>query len=253
MRKLKYLVVGTGRCGTVYLARLLTSMGIACGHETIFDNRGMEGALSRLRGEEPLSLSTVSQTQFDGEHHQLLPDWLGSIDNIVAESSYMASPFLYHECLEGTKVIHVVRHPVKVINSFLNYMDYFQKPIPSSLHGMAWEYFIYNHLEDLKDESLTPEERAACYYVKWNRMIDEHLVGKPHIRVKAEDGPKDIAKFVDYKGPVGDVFDDRSVNTFRRPAKKFFFANLKEGPIKEELVTQSALYGYRLISEHLLI
>ena len=49
--KLKYLVTGTGRSGTVYMARLLTSLGIPCSHEMIFDYRGFgdsEGERGRL-------------------------------------------------------------------------------------------------------------------------------------------------------------------------------------------------------------
>ena len=57
---LKYLVTGTGRCGTVYMARILTSIGIPCGHETIFDYRGTRGARKRLFGEEQLRLSFVA-------------------------------------------------------------------------------------------------------------------------------------------------------------------------------------------------
>jgi hypothetical protein len=38
MIKLDYLVAGTGRCGTVYMARLLTSLGINCLHEGVFGN-----------------------------------------------------------------------------------------------------------------------------------------------------------------------------------------------------------------------
>jgi hypothetical protein len=30
---MRYLVVGTGRCGTVYMAKLLSSVGVPCGHE----------------------------------------------------------------------------------------------------------------------------------------------------------------------------------------------------------------------------
>ena len=35
-QKLDFLVTGTGRCGTVYMAELLTSLGIPCGHESLF-------------------------------------------------------------------------------------------------------------------------------------------------------------------------------------------------------------------------
>jgi hypothetical protein len=249
--KLKYLVVGTGRCGTVYMARVLTSMGIPCGHETIFDFNGLDLALARLGGEGSLRLSFVSQSKFKGAEHHFLPDWLGDVNKIVADSSYMAAPFLRHECLEGTKVIHVVRHPVKVINSFLNYLGYFQHKIPSCMSTIAWESFIYNNVPELGDECLTPEERAARYYVRWNRMIDESLAGKTHVRLRAEDGPRGAMDFVGYEGSIFELFNDKSVNTLRRPGKLFSLFDLREGKIKDELLELSESYGYNLRSEYM--
>src|SRR6516165_7960197 len=46
--KLQYLVVGTGRSGTVYLARLLTSIKIPCGHERVFNGEDIDAALAIL-------------------------------------------------------------------------------------------------------------------------------------------------------------------------------------------------------------
>ena len=44
MRRLQYAITGTGRSGTVYLANLLTSAALPCGHESIFTPWGYREA-----------------------------------------------------------------------------------------------------------------------------------------------------------------------------------------------------------------
>ena len=48
---LKYIIASTGRSGTVYMARLLTSVGVPCGHESIFTWQGIEKAKKILDGQ----------------------------------------------------------------------------------------------------------------------------------------------------------------------------------------------------------
>jgi LPS sulfotransferase NodH len=48
MAKLKFLVTGSGRSGTNYMSRFLTSVGIMCGHESIFTHDGITEAIYRL-------------------------------------------------------------------------------------------------------------------------------------------------------------------------------------------------------------
>jgi len=112
-RRLKYLVTGTGRCGTVYMARLLTLAGIPCGHESIFDWKGITWAKRRLAGEVPLELSSISTIRLENGRWSPEPEWLTDVEAIEAESSYMAAPFLEESFLSETKVIHLVRHPIK--------------------------------------------------------------------------------------------------------------------------------------------
>jgi hypothetical protein len=110
--KLKFIVVGTGRCGTVYMAKLLTEVGIPCSHERIFANNGINYAAYILNyggGQNSLSARDAN------------------LDNcwpVIAESSYMAAPYLDHFCLKDATIIHVVRDPVNVILSFNNTLQY---------------------------------------------------------------------------------------------------------------------------------
>lgn len=76
------IVTGTGRCGTGYWSKVLTSAGIHCGHEAVFTPFG------------PV-LSTAQ-----------------------ADASWMAAPFLrYHR---DARVLHLTRHPKDVIESKLS-------------------------------------------------------------------------------------------------------------------------------------
>jgi len=44
-----------------YMAKLLSSVEIPCGHETIFSIDGLDGARQRLSGEKTLGLSAISK------------------------------------------------------------------------------------------------------------------------------------------------------------------------------------------------
>ena len=81
---LKFIVVGTGRCGTAYTAQVLTRMGIPCGHEWVYS-----------------------------AHPRRYPDV-----EIVGDSSAQAVPFL-----PGFKglVLHQLRDPLRVIGSLLGF------------------------------------------------------------------------------------------------------------------------------------
>jgi len=77
---LKFLVTGTGRCGTGYIARLLTESGLLCTHEKVFGPRGIEKPSRKPLG----------------------------------DSSWLAAPYLNN--FPGP-IIHIVRHPLAVLNS----------------------------------------------------------------------------------------------------------------------------------------
>ena len=78
----EFIIAGTGRCGTVYIAWLLSQLGIPTKHEYFY---GPQGFHKRV--------------------------------GYKGESSWLAVPFL--DDFDG-KVIHQIRHPVKTINSFVS-------------------------------------------------------------------------------------------------------------------------------------
>ncbi|MFW5847918.1 MAG: hypothetical protein ACOCVF_03280 [bacterium] len=79
--KPRFVITGTGRCGTGYISKLLTEYGINCGHEAIFSYNGVRNKFG-----------------------------------YTGDASWLAAPYL--QKYNGI-VIHQVRHPLRVINSLL--------------------------------------------------------------------------------------------------------------------------------------
>jgi hypothetical protein len=193
---LDYVVTGTGRCGTVYMAKLLSSIGIGCGHETIFQPDGIEFAIERIKNSTELPALNVSfaakLTSKTDEKQGI--SWFQGDFEICADSSYMAAPYLDHPLLEKTSIIHVVRNPIDVINSFLVGLVYFTPSaleddfyLPGVPSRKDFHEFIYSHVPDLKNDNLLPVERTALFYIKWNEMIEQKAKNKRYCFLRIED------------------------------------------------------------------
>jgi hypothetical protein len=147
MVKLRYIVTGTGRSGTVGLAAPLSSAGIPTCHERFFSGNSPEEALYLM--------------QTNGRANSLCSQYCGLSkcgDRVVAESSYMAAPFLGAACFASTTVVHAVRNPWKVILSFLNGIQFFRGEPEREL-------FISSVLTHVQDVALAVD-RAARYYIE---------------------------------------------------------------------------------------
>jgi hypothetical protein len=240
--KLNYLVTGTGRCGTVFMARLLTSVGILCGHEMIFNYDGLEAAKRRLRGEEPFETSWASRSKFEDGTGVEIEKWLPD-GEIEAESSYLAAPFLKDEILKDATVIHLVRDPAKVVNSFCNYIHSFVNKAAKN----SYEDFIYSRVPECR-KVMPNYDRAAIYWVRWNQMIER---SKPKLFHRIEDGPQ---KVLDFLGKSGPHFNDTTVNTFKRTTTdKFTPKKIESKVILDEFLAMGKRYGYSMISDYLMI
>lgn len=184
VEKLKYLVVGTGRCGTVYLAKLLSSLGIPCTHEGIFRHDGLEKARERLSGTD-IEVSEISKLASVTDEKSGVAWFLPGSDFIQAESSYMAAPFLNDSCLDNVAIIHVIRHPMKVINSFVAGLGYFADWCLSTEHYAEYHKFIYTHVPAVLRGS-GPLARAALYWAEWNLMIERLAANKKYFLYRIE-------------------------------------------------------------------
>lgn len=243
--KLDYLITGTGRCGTVYCAKYLSAAGIPCGHEAVFDHRGLNMALSRLDGFESVVLSEASQMRFhpDGTITRLQ----AYVDptRLRAESSYLAAPYLDHARLKDTQMVHVVRNPVAVIQSFCYYLNYFSYHMPCPWNDITrrYENVIYAVLPELMNSALLPVERCAMYYILWNRMIQDKLKNRNHLFLKIEDASVKLGEFIGRPAPA--VQQDE--NTFyKKDCPKFSPDCLSSKHVRSELETYSKELGYAL-------
>lgn len=220
------------------MARLLTALGIPCGHETIFDYHGLAMARGRMNGNAPLRLSEVSTMKFGEQGATLLPTWLEDTSKIVAESSYMAAPFLQEELCDGAEIIHVVRNPIQVVNSFCHYLGFF-----GSNPRTFFEDFIYRHVLEVLtvDDQI---ERCVLFYILWNEMVEANSIGKVYNRLKVEDAPNNLASLLG-KEELPHNIVPRDTNTFeKRGVRKLGLADIPSGDIKDRFVALADRYGY---------
>lgn len=238
---LKYLITGTGRSGTVYLARVLTSLGIPCGHESIFDHHGVDGAIERLSGKKEISLSIASSIALKDKEFHPIEAWVDT-SSLLADSSYMAAPFLKHPILSETKIIHAVRDPLKVVNSFCNYLGYFRNSHPSVIYGHEFERFMYNFVPELSGK-MTYYERGCLYVILWNQMITNHLKDRKYKFWRVEDSLEYIFDYLEVS-PSEPAYQDRTANTFKKNDLNFSLNQLPKGSIKSEFIRLMASYGY---------
>ena len=204
MNKLKYLVVGTGRCGTKYTAEVLRSVGVRCGHEGVFELGELEHA------------------------KQVLTDELWD-----AESSWLAVPFLEDSMFDDTTIVHLVRHPARVIPSQLRRHYGFEKG--------KWYEFRRKHLPTLEhyDEQWI---RAAHFYIEWNRKIE--TCGRPVIFHRIKDDIHELLErlHLDYVGKK--LFDDETCNS--RSRRRQVAVDLEALPesLRGQMMRIQERYGY---------
>lgn len=235
MEKLRFIVAATGRSGTVYAARLLTSLGIPCGHESIFSEKGLSVAIDRLSNLSKYELSHCST--HDIIQNTPIPKWLD--ENIVAESSYLVVPFLDIPQLADIPLIHIVRHPMDVISSFVKGLNYFSNETPGD---DPWQKIIYDFLPSLHHIN-GQIERACHFYIKWNEAIEVHSKKRPYIRLNVENIHCDEFYSFINKPKTTNVFDDKTINTLNIKEK----IRLKDisQPTRQKIIEKMNEYNYK--------
>jgi hypothetical protein len=237
-RKLECVVVGTGRCGTTYMAQLLTSAGIPCGHESIFtpedDFKKIKNKLKNLDNVD-LKLSECS----------LMSEkpWIGT-NSIVADSSYLAAPFLKYGFFKTVKIIHVVRHPLDVISSFVLDGLYFEHFVPEK--SVPYQDFIKKNMSRVYYNDLDAVNRAAIYYIYWNKLIERSIRWPENYFLhKVESSPKKLIKFLNKKNYDKNL--SKNINTWKKESnrKRVSIKNINKSVLKE-LKEMSLRYSYHL-------
>lgn len=164
---LKYLVVGTGRCGTGYFQEMFELSGIRCGHESIFFSNS----------EEQNRLKYTQNDIFE------------------AESSWAAAPFIDKTWFdENIKIIHLVRHPLKVIKSFYDINFFSEQRASKLLNKLVYENTAINI------DNLDRLRSSVDHYFEWNRLIECKLsqIRNPRILIRLEELNNNIQKVEDF-------------------------------------------------------
>lgn len=234
--KLKYLVVSTGRCGSVYMARFLTNLGISCGHEAIFNWDGLEMARERLLGKKPIQTSIASI--YNHITKEVTEGWFDPT-TIIAESSYMAVPYLNEPILEDVKIIHLVRSPLKVLSSWVLDLHFFDNESRKGLKN--YRQFIYSHIPQIKEEP-TEIEKACRYLIEWTKLIEKSR--KDKIIVKIENWPyKNMMDFLDISYPKN-PFENKKINSWKTRTKNIKLNDIPHGKTKNEFKNLIEKYNY---------
>lgn len=155
---MRLLVTGCPRSGTTWMAEAICSTGVDCGHELVF-------APEIKRRNKPARWG-------DGE-------W-------VAESSAHAAP---HTPFLDTYVVHLTRHPVKVIASIAHHGG-----VVGARNSPGVRY-MRSQVPEIK-RFADPVRRAAEFWVRWNRLV------AADVRVRLEDvTAADITRFARIADP----------------------------------------------------
>jgi hypothetical protein len=152
-RGLWLILTGTGRCGTGYMAQVLTSIGVNCTHEGVFNPVNPQNS-DRLPDEMEL------RRRMKLNQDEVAWGW-------QAESSWLAAPYLTVPEMETCTIIHLVRHPKSVIDSQMRI-----RAFGSENKHPRFYNFQLQFLPELA--SMEPFHAAAYYYVRWNLMIEPY-------------------------------------------------------------------------------
>jgi hypothetical protein len=146
----------------------------------------------------------------------------------------MAAPYLTQPILQDAVIIHAVRHPLRVISSFVRDLGYFWGTSVKS----SYETFIYGEIPELYQE-MRPIERACIFYVKWNSMIEQSA----HFRFRVEDKVDTLVEFLKIDTPTA-VFKDRKANTMQTGKKPFVLKDIPDGKAKIAFIEMGERYDY---------
>lgn len=214
------------------MANLLTSMGVPCSHEGVFTFGGLGYAREVLGGLRHWGSSGIS------EGARCLPRG----DGFVADSSYMAAPFLGHF---DAGVIHVVRNPLNVVASLTgDFFRQFAGPEPTEYEDRPdhhlYEGFIYDALPELGVD-MPQLDRACLFYVLWNEMIEKS--GRVALLHRVEDDTKVVREFFGFSGR--NYYRNTRCNTVP-DRREWSLDELQDGGIRDRLVGMASRYGYIL-------
>ena len=129
----RFVITGTGRCGTKYVATLLQVLGIHVRHEGVW--------------------TMTNPTK---------PDW----QDKWGEVGWEAAPHLDEHV---GPVIRLIRNPIDSINSRMN-SGWFQPELHNNPHYRKLHDYVDSIL-NLQERFENPLDRAVAHWIEWNDMI----------------------------------------------------------------------------------
>lgn len=158
---MRFVIVGTGRCGTGYMSKILTKAGLPCGHEDIYTVNGISSFIKGLEG----------------------------------DSSWLAVPHL-ESIDKDTKVVHIVRNPLKVFRSWLFDQSNIISLEPTNINTPYNDY-IRRHFPTI-DKQKTQVDKAVVYYIECNSLVEEFKYRNEdnYFFHRVEDDPEDVINWL---------------------------------------------------------
>lgn len=189
---LKYIITGCPCSGTGYIAKSLHELGLKAGHE-IYDYKREENEWVPRVGDS----------------------WGIPTDQVEIDVSYAHSHWLD---VSTCPVIHLVRDPLKVINSFMAIQ--MRHPKRKTIDEMANELYRYNSLVEKCDRVF------YLHHVEWPVMglVDELQMGSRCIGI--------------------DSVVPKNYNSHNKGRCNFSWEDLSKHPWTHELREQYKTYGY---------
>jgi hypothetical protein len=222
----RILITGCGRSGTHYMANLLTAAGMPCGHETVFSAYGDNKAPFRY------------------------------------ESSWYAAPFISQR-KDITHVIHLVRHPQKVMESFYrigllsdltwrhitrgNAARFLRKGLKDPQKAFARINYVKQHRNFLKENSNIFAEtdevkRLERYWREWNQLIEDSTANRriKYLRIKLEDIGAQLKAIRNFMEIEADLPRLPATNTKPKYAPR----SMPRHSLSNDAAALAAKYGY---------
>ena len=231
-----FIITGCGRSGTGYISSCLDESGIPCSHERVFSPKETHKTFSEIKNGE-------------------------------GEASWYAAPFLQDAQKMSAKVIHIVRDPLAVANSFyrlgvfsvFGWRNLIQNPSPVFIskkllrnpsffykriqHTMLHQSFIKNHTKILHER--TEVDRCLRYWHDWNMLVERNCnsVQLPYLRVRLEDieneGWEKISTFLGIEKEITRSIEKNKKLIYPRRSRL-----ITESDMNEKTRALASRYGY---------
>lgn len=204
------LVTGTGRCGTGYMSKVLTSVGVKCTHERVFTLEGWQYALEHLKA------------------RRRNPHW-----GWQADSSWLAAPFLQKPELHCLTVVHLVRHPKKVIESNLR-LHFFTHP-----HYGPYFRWMAKFIPKIDDFD-TSQDKVVYWYLKLNQISE----ARADLFHRVENDPVMLLNKLGIDWHDKEIYDNTEYNSRPGYGPVEFDIDAIRPELKDRLLAMTEQYGY---------